>query len=169
MSIQVSSIAELQQVMMEETKKAMDKSSNELINEIKQSVDEVVYSYSPVRYDRTHQLRETLEVDNSQSVSDGTQASIVINHNTGKAGWFSVKDGQGRTDIPEIVTYGGYGYFYGEGLDVYGSSFHNINPSVGRSWSKSRDYMKHAEEKLDGGGYLNRCLSPYLPSYVTIK
>lgn len=168
MSRQVSSIAELQQVMMEETKKVMDKSSNELINEIKQSVDEVVYNYSPVKYDRTHQLRESLEVDNSQSVSDGSQASIVIHHNTSNGGWFSVADGQYRMDIPEIVTHGAYGTFYGEGIEAHGVKYHTIDPN-GTEWGKERDYMKHAEEKLDGGGYLNRCLSPYLPSYVTVK
>lgn len=163
MTMQVSSIAELEQLMISETQKAMDASSNDLIEEIKQSIDEVVYSYSPVRYGRTHALRESLE---SHSGGGGGDASLLVNHNTGNAGWFSVKDGSGISTIPEIVTYGGYGTFVGWGEYAHGNAWHNINPSG--AWAGARDYMQHAEDKLDGGGYLHRCLSPYLPPYARI-
>lgn len=167
MAIQVSSIAELQQVMMQQTQEFMDKSADNLIDEIKQSIDETVYSYPKTTYNRSKDLQNTLEVD--PSVSGGAiQASIRVQHNTSNASWFSVKDGQGRFDIPEIVTYGAYGTFVGKGIEAHGRSYHEINPS-GTEWGSPRDYMQHAEDKLDGGGYLNRCLSPHLPSYVTIK
>ena len=167
MAIQVSSIAELQQIMMQQTQEFMNKSADNLIDEIKQSIDETVYDYNPVRYDRTKGLQNSLEADPSVS-GGGSQASIRIQHNTSGGNWFSVADGQGRFDIPEIVTYGAYGTFRGTGIDAHGGDYHDINPS-GTAWGKARDYMQHAEDKLDGGGYLNRCLSPHLPSYVTIK
>ena len=169
MGRQVSSIAELQQVMMEETKKAMDKSSNDLIDEIKQSIDEVVYSYDPIRYERSDDLKESLELNENASSCTSDSASITIQHNLNKTHWFSVKNGNNVQYIPEIVTEGKYGIFKGEGIFAHGSEYHDIDPRFGTSWSKPRDYMKHAKEKLDGGGYLNRCLSPYLPSYVTVK
>lgn len=167
MAIQVSSIAELQRVMMQQVQEAMDKSADSLIDEIKQSINETVYSYQPDTYKRSKDLQKTLEIDPSVS-GNSTQASIRVQHNTSKAGWFSVKDGQGRFDIPEIVTYGAYGTFVGKGIEAYGRTYHTINPS-GTEWGKPRDYMQHAEDKLDNGGYLNRCLRPHLPSYVTIK
>ena len=143
-------------------------SEDNLIEEIKQSLDETVYSYEPDRYIRTNQLKDTLELDESQSITSTTQASMVVNHNTDNAVWFSVANGEIRKDIPEIVTYGAYGTFAGRGVYVYGSDEHTINPR-GRVWGKPRDYMKHAEEKLEGYGYLNRCLSPHLPSHITVK
>ena len=168
MGIRISSFAELQQVIMQQTQEFMDKSVDNLIDEIKQSIDETVYSYQPVvRYNRSKDLQNTLEADPSVS-GNGTQASIRVQHNTNNASWFSVKDGQGRFDIPEIVTYGAYGTFRGEGVEAHGGSYHDIDPS-GTAWGKERDYMQHAEDKLDGGGYLTRCLSPHLPSYVIIK
>lgn len=168
MAIQVSSIAELQRVMMEQIQECMEKSSDNLIGEIKQSLDETVYNYEPDRYIRTNQLKDTLELDESQSITSTTQASMVVNHNTDNAVWFSVANGEIRKDIPEIVTYGAYGTFVGQGVYAYGSDEHTINPR-GQVWSKPRDYMKHAEEKLEGYGYLNRCLSPHLPPHITIK
>lgn len=171
MAIQVSSIAELERVMMEQTQKFMEKSSNKLINEIEQSIDETVYSYNPDRYKRTKQLQKTLRLDKQQSTSGLKKASIVVNHNTDNAVWFSVGSGKLRKDIPEIVTYGAYGTIKGRGIYAYGSDYHDINPSLEQSkeWAKPRDYMKHAEEKLEGYGYLNRCLQSHLPSYVIIK
>lgn len=169
MAIQVSSIAELERAMMKETQKFMEKSSNKLINEIKQSVDETVYSYKPDRYKRTKQLKKTLRLDKQQSMSGLRKTTIVVNHDTDNAVWFSVGSGKLRKDIPEIVTYGGYGTIKGRGIYAYGSDYHDINPSRGGEWAKPRDYMKHAEEKLDGDGYLTRCLQPHLPSYITIK
>lgn len=169
MAIQVSSIAELEKVMMEQIQEYMEKSSDNLIDEIKQSLDETVYNYKPDRYIRTYQLKDTLELDESQSTTSNTQASMVVNHNTNNAVWFSVANGEIRKDIPEIVTgQKKYGTFVGQGVYAYGSDDHTINP-LGQDWSKPRDYMKHAEEKLEGYGYLNRCLSPHLPSYITIK
>ena len=167
MGRQVSSIAELQAEIMRQTQEFMNKSADSLVDEVKQSVDEVVYSYQPNTYGRTKNLRDSLEVDPSVS-GGGTQASIRVQHNTSKANWFSVADGQGRFDIPEIVTYGAYGTFVGEGIEAHGRKYHTINPN-GTAWGKPRDYMQHAEDKLDDGGYLTRCLSPHLPSYVTIK
>jgi hypothetical protein len=167
MAIQVSSIEELKRVMMQQTQEFMNKSADNLIDEIKESIDETVYSYQPDTYNRSKDLQNTLEADPSVSGND-TQASIRVQHNTSKAGWFSVKDGQGRFDIPEIVTYGAYGTFVGEGIEAHGRKYHTINPK-GTEWGKPRDYMQHAEDKLDNGVYLKRCLSSYLPSYVTIK
>lgn len=168
MAIQVSSIAELQKVIMEQIQECMEKSSDNLIGEIKQSLDETVYNYEPDPYIRTYQLKDTLELDESQSTTSNIRASMVVNHNTDNAVWFSVANGKIRKDIPEIVTYGAYGTFVGKGIYAYGRDEHTINPS-GQDWSKPRDYMKHAEEKLEGYGYLNRCLSPHLPPHITIK
>lgn len=168
MAIQVSSIAELQRVMMKQVQEAMEKSADSLIDEIKQSIDETVYNYEPVRYIRTNQLKDSLELDESQSSLSSTQTSITVKHNTNNALWFSVANGNIRKDIPEIVTYGAYGTYKGRGVYYNGSSYHNIDPLQNRKWGKSRDYMAHAEEKLKNGGYLNRCLSPHLPSHITI-
>jgi hypothetical protein len=82
--------------------------------------------------------------------------------------YFSVKDGSRRIDIPEIVTgQKKYGTFIGQGVYAYGSDEHTINPS-GQAWSKPRDYMAHAEQKLEGYGYLRKCLANHLPSHITI-
>jgi hypothetical protein len=169
MAIQVSSIAELQRIMMEQVHEAMKDSENDLIDEIKQSIDEVVYSYNPVRYDRSEDLKNTLELDDAQSKLGIGTASITINHNKKKANWFSVKDGSKYNYVPETVVNGKYGAFKGEGIFAHGSEYHDIDPKYGTSWSKPRDYMKHTQKKLENGGYLTRCLSPHLPPHITIK
>lgn len=159
MAIQIKNMAELEAVMMAEVAKAFKSSENDLIDEIKQSIDETVYNYQPVRYERNEDLKNTLE---AKTVS----TSMVVSHNTDKASWFSVKDGSDRKDIPEIVTYGAYGTYNGYGIDAHGGDYHNINPSS-QTWAKPRDYMKHAEEKVEGNGY--QFLAGHLPSYATIK
>lgn len=158
MGIIVSSIAELEAVMMAEVANAFKKSENDLIEEIKQSIDETVYNYKPDRYERSGDLKNTLEAKT-------VQTSMVVSHNTDKASWFSVKDGSSRKDIPEIVTYGAYGTFVGEGVDAHGGIYHKIIPSL-QEWAKPRDYMQHAEEIVEGNGY--QFLQGHLPSYAKI-
>ena len=165
MGIVVNSIAQLQAIMMQQVKQAMDESVEDLKNEIEESIDEVVYDYTPVRYERNMTLKNSLAQTGS-SLSTHS-ASITIGHDTGEMDYFSVKDGTKRRDIPEIVTYGAYGTFKGVGVDAYGSDLHDIDPSKG-GWSKPRDYMSHAEQKLEGYGYLIRCLEDYLPPHITI-
>lgn len=171
MAVTVSSIEELQKVMMQQVHEAMEKSSDELINEIQKSMDEVVYSYKPSYYSRTYSLKKTLESDYKKSYWNHLKASILIHHNKfgDNAEWTSVKSGNHYRNVPETVTQGKYGTFYGVGAD---EEYHNINPNTRNAlltWSKPRDYMKHAEEKLGGDGYLKRCLKPHLPSHITIK
>jgi hypothetical protein len=166
MAIVVSSIAELQRVMMEQVKEAMDESVEDLKDEIKESIDEVVYDYQPERYERTKTLKDSLAQIGSSLTT--RSASITVGHDTSQMDYFSVQDGSRRIDIPEIVTYGAYGTFKGQGVYAYGSDYHDIDPSKGREWSKPRDYMAHAEQKLEGYGYLRKCLANYLPPHIII-
>lgn len=160
MAIRVKSMAELEAAMMAEVANAFKKSENDLIEEIKQSIDETVYSYKPVRYKpRSGDLKNTLEAKT-------VQTSMVVSHNTDKASWFSVADGSKCKDIPEIVTYGAYGTYKGYGIDAHGGDYHDINPSS-QEWAKPRDYMKHTEEIVEGNGY--QFLEKHLPSYARIK
>ena len=156
----INSVAELEMALMSEAEKIFKRSEKDLINEIKDSIDEVVYySYTPKRYDRNYELKKTL-------VANTVPTSLVVTHDTSKSSWFSVKDGSKRTDIPEIVTYGGYGTFKGEGIDAHGSKYHDIDPASWKAWAKPRDYMQHAEDKIIANGYA--FIKKHLPSYATI-
>lgn len=155
----INSVAELELALMSETEKIFQKSENDLINEIKDSIDEVVYSYEPDRYWRSGGLKNSL-------VANTVPTSLIVTHDVNKTTWFSVKDGKKRKDIPEIVTYGGYGRYRGYGVDAYGGDFHDIDPAPWKEWAKPRDYMQHAEEKVIANGYA--FIRKHLPSYATI-
>lgn len=176
MAIQVSSIAELERVMMEQIHEAMKDSEDDLIDEIKQSIDEVVYQayQNPhQKYKRTYSLKETLRSNPASSKYNSKRATIAISHDKTQSDWYSVKSGNHYYNVPERVVEGSYGTFNGIGKATPYSQDgerHNINPSASDSqkWSKPRDYMKHAEEKLEGDGYLNKCLARHLPSHMKI-
>ena len=166
----VSSIAELQMEMMRQVKEIMDKSVLDLEDEIKESIDKVVYEgyKNPhMRYDRTNTLKNSLSQTGSSLTA--RNASITIGHDPSQMDYFSVKDNSRRMDIPEIVTgQKKYGTFKGRGVYAYGGDYHDINPSKGIGWSKPRDYIAHAEQKLEGYGYLRKCLENHLPPHITI-
>ena len=176
MAIVVKSIAELQRVMMEQVHKAMEESSDELINEIQDSVDEVVYKAyqnSEMTYERTKSLQKTLRSNPADSKHNTQRATIAIDHDKKQSDWYSVKSGNHYYNVPERVVNGHYGTFTGIGKATPYSADgqkHNIVPNArhNHQWSKPRDYMKHAEEKLEGYGYLNKCLVRHLPSHIKI-
>lgn len=176
MAIVVKSIAELKRVIMEQVHKAMEESSNELIKEIQDSVDEVVYDAyqnSKMKYERTYSLKETLRSNSADSKYNTRRATIAINHDKKQSDWYSVKSGNHYYNVPETVVYGRYGTFTGYGKATPYSADgekHYILPNAlhNHKWSKPRDYMRHAEEKLEGYGYLNKCLARHLPSHIRI-
>lgn len=163
MAIQINSMAELEEVLMRETFKAMVKTEDTLVSELKEKVDKEVYdAYTPDRYKRTGALRESIEVDTYGTNYNNTKATITVHHNRDKAKWFSVKDGSDYDYVPETVSLGKYGTFVGQGIDAYGSDMHDIRPRNKR-WSKSRPYMNLTEKE-----YMN-ILSGGLPSNAYIK
>lgn len=167
MAIVVSSIAELKRVMMEQVHEAMERASDDLIDEIKDSIDTVVYDYNPRRYERTESLKKSLRLNPQQSKHNIVRATITIDHDKNSATWASVKSGKRYRYAPETVTYGKYGTYVGEGAD---GEYHKILPDEpeNKVWSKPRDYMAHAKQQLEGDGYLRKCLDDHLPPHITI-
>jgi hypothetical protein len=157
----INSVSELHLALMSETEKIFKKSEKDLINEIKDSIDEVVYdSYDPIRYNRSGDLKNTL-VANTQNTT------LIVSHDINKASWFSVKDGKKFKDVPDVVVgQKKYGTFKGYGIDAHGGDYHDIEPTSWKAWARPRDYMQHAENKIIANGYA--FIRKHLPTNVTI-
>lgn len=156
----IKSVADLELILAKEVNKIFQKSEKDLIKEIQKSIDEVVYTYDPVRYDRSGDLKKTLQANTYNT-------ELIVDHDKSKAGWFSVKDGSKFTDVPEVVTgQKKYGTFVGEGIDAHGSKYHDIRPESWRAWARPRDYMQQAEENIEANGY--QFIRKHLPSYATL-
>ena len=160
MAIQVSSIAELQRVMMEETERAMIKTEDDMLDIISRRIDKEVYqAYKPDPnngYQRTYGLRSSLNT--GTNAIDTEHIESYINHDTNYANWYSVKDGAKFDEVPWVVSMGMYGTFNGVGYD---GQMHHLNPS-GTKWGQSRFYMFMTEKE-----YMD-ALSWRLPSDCTV-
>lgn len=145
MAIQVSSISELQKVMMSMVKSAMKSESDWLVNYTKDIVQETVYdAYEPDMYDRTFQLKDSVDIVKTKASVDSY--SMTVGHNLKGIYWHSVKDYH-KVGVPEIVTYGKYGTYIGGGYDQYGNyTYHDITPNG--TYSRPRPYMDKTVEKL---------------------
>lgn len=158
----IKSVADLELILAQEVNKIFKRSEQDLVKEIQNSIDEVVYkAYTPtVRYNRSGDLKNTLRAHTYNT-------ELIVDHDKSKAGWFSVKDGKKFTDVPEVVTgQKRYGTFRGYGVNAHGGNFHDIEPASWKEWSKPRDYMKHAEESIEANGY--KFIRKHLPSYATL-
>lgn len=146
MAIQVSSIAELQRVMMEQIQEAMDNTSHWLINEVKDSVNKTVYeAYTPSQdgYDRTETLINSIDITDTQG--SNRYYSITIGHQPSY--WHSI--GQGVIDyVPQIVHNGKVGTFIGFGEDQNGVYRHHYIVPNGTPYGKPRPYMDNAVKSL---------------------
>lgn len=157
MIIQVSSIAELQRVIMEETQRAMIKTEDDMVMIIGDRIDKEVYqAYTPNSYNRTGDLKSSL--DTGTCVWSPQRIQSYIRHDPYYANWRSVKYGTKFSSVPEVVSYGGYGTFNGEGYD---GQRHTLNPS-GTQWGKPRYYMYMTDRE-----YMD-ALSWRLPSCCTV-
>ena len=157
MAIQVSSIAELQRVMMEETQRAMIKTEEDMIEIIERRIDKEVYqTYTPKFYKRTYSLKGSLNTGTYEP--DSKRIRSYINHDPYYAKWYSVKDGEKFEDVPTVVSLGRYGTFNGVGYD---GQIHHLNPS-GTKWGEPRWYMYMTDKE-----YMD-ALSWKLPSNVTV-
>ena len=147
MAIQVSSIAELQRVMMEKVNQGMQKTEDFVIDETKDAVNKTVYQqYSPDPYKRTFALRDSIQVTERYSGIGG--CGMTVGHN-GTASWFSIGNGS-ISNVPSIVTNGNYGTFIGMADDQFGNyRYHDTTP-LG-SYSKPRRYMDEAVQSLKAG------------------
>lgn len=147
MAIIVSSIAELQRVIMEQVNQGIQNTESYLINETKDTIDEVVYQqYTPDKYQRTYTLRESIQITNRHRSANS--CGVTVGHND-TANWFSI--GEGLTyDTPYIVSEGKYGTFIGMADDQFGNYIlHNTTPKG--TYSKPRRYMDATVNKLTQG------------------
>jgi hypothetical protein len=142
MAIVVSSIAELQRVMMEETQRAMIKTEDTMLEDISERINKEVYqAYTPKVYERTGDLKRSL---NSGTYEVNPQRiRSYVNHDPNYANWYSVKDGTRFEGVPDVVSFGYYGTFEGVGYD---GQMHRINPN-GTAWGKPRYYMYLTERE----------------------
>lgn len=164
MAIQVSSIAELQRAIMQQVSQGIQKTEDYLINETKDTINEVVYkAYTPDKYKRTYVLRDSVQVTNRRQGMNSY--GVTIGHND-TANWFSI--GEGITyDTPSIVTYGTYGTFIGMADDQFGTyRYHDTTPDG--TYSKPRRYMDVTVEKLEQGDKYLQHLANILGSNVTV-
>lgn len=158
MAIQVSSIAELQKVMMQQVQEAMDNTSHWLLNEVKDTVDKTVYdAYSPKidGYERTKTLINSIDITNTQG--SNRYYSMTVGHQPSY--WHSI--GQGVIDyVPHIVHYGKVGTYIGMGEDQHGNyRYHDTSPN-GRAYGKPRPYMDNAVQSLKvGNKYLRHLVA----------
>lgn len=147
MAIQVSSIAELQRVMMQQVQEAMDNTSHWLVNEVKDTVDKTVYdAYNPDVYDRTDTLMNSLDITDTQR--SNKYYSMTVGHQPSY--WHSI--GQGVINyVPYIVHYGKVGTYVGMGENQHGHYvYHNTSPN-GRAYGRPRPYMDNAVQSLKAG------------------
>jgi hypothetical protein len=158
MAIQVSSITELQQVMMDLVGEAMDDTADWVIEETKKMVDKEVYdAYDPEVYHRTNYLRDSIDVvDLSRS---SRHYSMTIGHDKDGLDWWSISE-HTINYVPTIVTYGRVGTYVGYGDDQFGNRrYHNIDPK-GKSYGRPRPYMDRTVEALkSGNNYLNKVVA----------
>lgn len=167
MAIQVSSIEELQKVIMERVKQGINNTENYLINETQKTIKKEVYDKykNPKRrYKRTYTLRDSVQVTNR---NNGTfHYGITIGHNQ-TANWFSIGDGI-TYDTPYIVTYGTYGTFIGMADNQFGIyRYHDTTPNG--SYSRPRPYMDITVEKLKDGNMYLKHLAKTIGGNVRVK
>ena len=156
MAIQVSSIAELEKVMIDKVREAMYDTEVNMAETISERINENVYqAYRPKFYNRTYSLRSSLNTG-TYDVS-ATKIRSYINHDPHYASWYSVKDGEKFDEVPYVVSFGRAGTFVGEGYD---GEFHTLVPSG--AWGRPRYYMYMTDRE-----YMN-ALSWHLPSSVTV-
>lgn len=155
MAIQVSSIAELQRMMMQQVQEAMDNTSHWLINEVKDSVDKTVYEvYDPKVYDRTNTLINSIDITDTQR--SNRYYSMTVGHQPSY--WHSIQQGS-INYAPQIVTYGKYGTYIGMGENQHGEYvYHNTTPRG--AYSRPRPYMDDAVQSLKTRNkYLNHLVA----------
>ena len=164
MAIQVSSIAELQKVMMQQVQEAMDNTSHWLLNEVKDTVDKTVYdAYSPTVYGRTNTLINSIDITESQG--SNRYCSITVGHQPSY--WHSI--GAGAINyVPHIVHYGKTGTYEGMGENQYGHYvYHSIHPK-GTPYGRPRPYMDKAVKSLKSGNKYLRHLVANIGNGVSI-
>lgn len=164
MAIQVSSIAELQRVMMQQVMQGIQDTEDFLVNEAKDAVNETVYKqYDPDKYKRTYVLRDSIQITNRHS--NLNNCGVTVGHND-TANWFSIGDGI-TYDTPSIVTYGKYGTFKGWADDQFGNYIlHNTTPKI--AYGKPRRYMDEAVQSLKSGDKYLKHLVATMGNGVTI-
>ena len=136
MAIVVKSIDELHRVMMQQAKKAMQHTEDNMTEIIGERIEKNVYqAYTPTVYERTGGLKSSLTTETYSLGANRVRS--LINHDPTYANWYSVQDGSKFEDVSEVVSFGSYGTFNGIGHDGY---MHHLNPA-GTRWGKPRFYM----------------------------
>lgn len=157
MAIQVSSIEELEKVIMGQVREAMRKTEDDMTEIIGRRIDTNVYqAYTPRFYNRTYGLKSSLNTGTYHM--DDKRIRSYINHDPYYANWYSVKDGEKFDEVPYVVSLGRAGTFVGEGYD---GEFHTLVPN-GKPWGRSRYYMYMTDRE-----YMD-ALRWQLPSGVTV-
>ena len=168
MAIQVSSIAELQRVMMKQVKSAMKAESDWLVNYTKDIVDKTVYDvYDPEVYERTGKLRDSIDIVKTKD--GGNSYSMTVGHNLRGVYWHSVADYR-NVGVPYIVHYGKTGTYRGVGYDQHGNypTYHNISPR-GKIYGSRRPYMDYTVKALQTSDLYVKKIASNLGSGVTIR
>ena len=165
MAIQVSSIAELQRVMMQQVSQGIQKTEGYLVDETKNTIDEVVYKkYTPKKYKRTYTLRDSVQI--TQRHNGMNNCGVTVGHND-TASWFSIGDGV-TYNTPSIVTNGTYGVFIGMADDQFGNYiYHNTTPN--KIYGRPRRYMDATVNKLEQGNKYLQHLANTIGNNVTVR
>lgn len=108
-----------------------------LVDVVKKRIDDDVYSYDPIEYERTNELKES--VINTNAEINGNNISVQIKHDTNLINSYSPNqhmsaiNGEDSSDIiPYIVHEGKSGKIFGEGV-----------------WTEPRPYMDNAREEIE--------------------
>ena len=168
MAIQVSSIAQLQRVMMQQVKSAMKAESDWLVDYTKDMVQKTVYDvYNPEVYERTGQLKDSIDV--IQTKDAGVSYSMTVGHNLKGVYWHSVADYR-KVGVPYIVHYGKTGTYRGVGYDQHGAypTYHNIDPR-GKVYGRRRPYMDYTVKALQTSNLYLRNIVANLGGRATIR
>jgi len=103
-------------------------------NKVKEQIDQDVYSYTPSRYQRTGDLKESVVC--REPINTGNKTSIVIEHDT-----HLINDHVSQADGMDVSPY--IPYYVNEGAGpLFGEGF----------WTQKRQYIDHAISDLRSTG-----------------
>ena len=152
----VSSYSALLAELQKARDKALKGAGEKAVDVAKDRVDKDVYAtYNPKQYNRTGQLRDS--IDASEVKSSGNTAEVKISHNTDEIHatppnqHYSVVDGKSSVEsIAEIVHNGRTGA-------IGQSGYWKDAPwyDEGDAFAVPRPYMDNAREELENGKYKN--------------
>ncbi len=156
MAVKVRTYSELLRELKKARNKALEGAGEKAVDLVKGRIDEDVYGkYDPSWYERTYQLRDSVDVTNTSIKKD--IAEIEISHDTKKITTGNINNGQhasvvdgfsSHDSIDEIVHNGLTGAIIEEG---YWKDKSWYKPK--HTFAKPRPYMDNSIQKMRDGEY----------------